>query len=629
MSSKEFRFEPEYLSYSNESFLGMALHQFQIKIRDIFDSPFDCLFVNAPTGTGKTLSFGLPTFCNMNVFQRRKTLIISPTNLLINQIYESLTKSIREHTEIGDVRIRKLTGKDLFQRNPIQRQDEISFSFTGNDILVSNPDIISLLISGFYYTSQMRSPNFNIGRLRNPEDIFAKLDVIVFDEYHVYSEEELGKIFAFILLSRLTGNHLKVIFASATPDEKIMTILTGLKLTYDTLNVFTTHDGSGRSRKVRGLVNLTFSDEKMLDKFKDAIISTSARALYLFDHKVDAERAIDHLLEIGIDQEEIQELTGFMQRSTTKKEYSNKERFVIATNAAEQGLNLDVNEAHIEPGLYLENLSQRYGRIGRSGAPGSVTIHVDRDILRNLPEKADSFIELEKSLRLIFRSRESYASRIKRHLAAFMALCAIRSVRNNLKNQIIDLLKSNSDITIQNVFKSVLDFDNYVYHVLTEAQLNKSESLALKEWWEQFLSSLGYFRGQSITVSVKIIRSDGSSILTTEDLRWIKKWCKYDQPDEKLQEFTVTHFYNTPMVVTLEYTVPMSSFLVNESEMRNREKFRNILVKNFNDFIEDGMNGNSRDIDVFKSAFEAVSHIVYPEMLVPKEILDVSETQIL
>ena len=262
MSSKEFRFEPEYLSYSNESFLGMALHQFQVKIRDIFDSQFDCLFVNAPTGTGKTLSFGLPTFCNMNVFQRRKTLIISPTNLLINQIYESLTKSIREHAEIGDVRIRKLTGKDLVQRNPIQRQDEISFSFTGNDILVSNPDIISLLISGIYYTSQMHSPNFNIGRLRNPEDIFAKLDAIVFDEYHVYSEEELGKILAFIMLSRLTGNHLKVIFASATPDEKVMTILTGMKLTYDTLNVITTHDGNGHSRKVRGLVNLKFSRYK-------------------------------------------------------------------------------------------------------------------------------------------------------------------------------------------------------------------------------------------------------------------------------------------------------------------------------------------------------------------------------
>lgn len=629
MSSKEFRFEPEFISYSSESFLGMALHQFQVKIRDIFNSQFDCLFVNAPTGAGKTLAFGLPTFCNMNVFQRRKTLIISPTNLLINQIYESLTKSIREHVEIGDVRIRKLTEKDLFQRKPIQRQDEISFSFTGNDILVSNPDIISLLISGFYYTSQMKSPNFNIGRLRNPEDIFAKLDVIVFDEYHVYSEEELGKILTFIMLSRLTGNHLKVIFASATPDEKIMAILAGMKLTYDTLNVITTHDGNGYSRKVRGLVDLKFSDEKMLDKFKDAAISTSARTLYLFDHKVDAERAIDHLLEIGIDQGEIQELTGFMQRSASKKEYSNKERFVIATNAAEQGLNLDVDEAHIEPGLYLENLSQRYGRIGRSGAPGSVTIHVDRDVLKNLPEKADSFMELEKSLRLIFRSRESYASRIKKHFAAFMALCAIRSVRNSLKNQIVELLKSISDITVQTVFQSVLKFNTYVDSMLTEARLNKSESLALKEWWEQFLSSLGYFRGQSITIFVKITRSDGSSIVTTEDLRWIKKWCKYDLPNEELQEFTVTHFYDTPMIVTLEYTVPMSSFQVNESEMRNREKFRNVLVRNFNDFIEDGMSGNSQDIDAFKSAFEAVSHIVYPEMLVPKEILDVSETQIL
>jgi CRISPR-associated helicase Cas3 len=628
MAVKEYRFEPEYLDYSGEFFLAFSLHDFQTKIRDIFNSQYDCLFLNAPTGTGKTLSFGLPTFCNINIFQRRKTLIISPTNLLIDQIYKDLVnRFIERNTEIADVRIRKLTGKDLIHSNLIQREEEIRMSFTGNDILVSNPDIISLLISGFYYTRAKKSPRFKLGRLRNPEDIFSKLDVIIFDEYHLYSEEELGKILSFIILSRLTGNRMKIIFSSATADKKMKEIMESMGLLCETLDVSTTSCSAGHKRTVRGTVVLRFSDENMLDHLKGADLLGSSRELYLFDHKIDAERAVNYLLTRGVGQNQIQELTGFMQHSDSKPVYTNKEKFVIATNAAEQGLNLDVDKAHIEPGLYLENLLQRYGRIGRSGASGEITIHVHRDVLKNLPENTGSFKELEQYLRSIFRKREHYASRIKVHYGAFMALCTIRSVRQNLKEQIIELLRSYSDNGTLQVFQSVLDFDRLVEQ-LSSSRLGKYESQDLKDWWEQFLSSLGYFRGQSNTVSVQLTRSNGN-IITTDDLRWIKKWCKFEPPNERVKEYLVTGFYDTAVAVSLEYVVPLGSFWVNEAELNNRERFRSKLVDGINSFIDDAMEGNIGDTGSFRTMFKQVSRIVYPDMLMPKEVLDVSEAQIL
>lgn len=628
MPTREYRFEPEFLGLSNELFQGEYLHDFQVKIRDIFESEFDCLFLNAPTGTGKTLSFGLTTFCNINGFQRRKALIISPTNLLIDQIYKSLRKSTEEYSKIKDVNVIKLTGKDLTQRNLIQREEEIRMSFTNSDIIVSNPDIISLFISGFYYTRARKTPNFNIGKLRNPEDIFSKIDVLIFDEYHLYSEEELGKILSFIILSRLTGNRMKVIFSSATANSKMREILENSKLSCGILDVSTTSHESEHSRRVRGFVNLSFSDENMLDQLKNRDLTTQVRVLYLFDHKIDAERAVNYLISRGIEPNEIQELTGFAQRSQIKREYSNNERFVIATNAAEQGLNLNVDEAHIEPGMYLENLSQRYGRIGRSGASGDITIHISTDILKNLPETVESFKVLEQCLRTIFRTKESYASRIKTHYAAFMSLCAIRSVRPILQEQITELLQAYSDKSIQQTFEAVLNFDRLVGEAISSFSIGKYGKQELKYWWEQFLSSLGYFRGQSNTVSVQITRSNGN-IITTEDLKWVKKWCKFESPNETRKEFIISGFYDTAMVVNLEYIVPLGSFSVNETELKNREKFRNKLVGAFNGFMDDVFEDDYSDKSQIKTTFEQVSRIVYPEMLMPKEIQDVSESQII
>lgn len=628
MSIKEYRFEPEYLPYSNRRFLDKDIHDFQESMQDLFSSKSDCLFISAPTGTGKTFAFGLPTFSEPNVFQRRKTLIIAPTNLLINEMYENLSELKRQNAEIEDVNIKKLTGKDLIQRSLIKREEEIQQSFINNDILISNPDIISLLVSGFYYSNARKGQNFRINRLKNPQDIFSKLDVIIFDEYHRYSEEEIGKILSFIVMSRLTGNRMKAIFTSATPEEKVMHILEGMGLTCKALRVNTTAEKTEHSRKVRGSVVIRFSDKYMLNELESSDLSAAIRRLYLFDHKVDAERAVNFLIGAGIAQSEIQELTGFMQRSTTKKEYTNKERFVIATNAAEQGLNLNVDVAHIEPGLYLENLSQRYGRIAREGASGDITIYVDGDVLKNLPEKVDSFKELEESLRSIFRTKETYASRIKTHYAAFMSLCAIRSVRERLKEQIVELFQMSSDKMMQSIFWNILNFDHMVGDITTSSKLSRVDSQALREWWEEFLSAIGYFRGQSSSVVVNIARSVGS-ITTTEDLKWVKKWCQYEHPVEKNGEFLVKSFYSVPMPLNLKYDVPLGSFFVNETEFRSREKFRSKLIEGFNEFIDDALEDEIPDTNAFRLAFEKVSGIVYPEMLVPKEILDVSETQIL
>ncbi len=627
----KYCFEPEYLKYSDEHFFDISLHDFQLKIRDVSDSKIDCLFVNASTGTGKTLAFGLPTFRKINVFQRPRTLIISPTNLLIDQIFKDLNESVAKYPEIGNVKIKKLTGIELTEHFAISRRQEIMNSFKQNEIVVSNPDIISLLLSGFYLTNAKLNPTIKTDRMRNPEDIFSRLDVIIFDEYHVYSEEEIGKIISFIILTRLTGIRIKMVFSSATPNEKLIKILEQLGLECESVNVKTSNIEEKNSRTVRGEILLYFSDKNIFNQLKGTDLSEKIRRLYLFDHKIDAERSINFLLKSGVREEEIQELTGWMQRSRPQKKYTNKEDFVIATNAAEQGLNLEgVEKAHIEPGLFLENLSQRLGRIGRSGSSGEVTVHVNKDIIKNLPETAQSYDELLESLKIIFRTRESYSSRIKNHYAAFMSLCALRSVRPELKRQITDLLEARSDNGIRDVFHALLNFNNIIELLKkTGKRRDMREINELNDWWEQFLSALGYFRGQSNTVIVKILRSDGNFIISSEDLKWVKKWCRYATPKENEKEFLITGFNDIPSTVDMKYAVPCGTFTVSTLEFNNRETFRRKLIYAFNDFVDVLLSEDGDVQDGLKSTFERFSKVVYPDMLMPKEVIDSCENQIL
>lgn len=144
MNTKTFHFKPQYLQLADESALGVNLHKFQALIKDIWKQPEDIFFIDAPTASGKTFSFLLPTACGTLTIRRVKTLIISPTNLLIEQTYNDIHEKIMETPEIADIHLAKITGTSfegmtLFERAKMVRED-----FKIADIIISNPDIIAL-----------------------------------------------------------------------------------------------------------------------------------------------------------------------------------------------------------------------------------------------------------------------------------------------------------------------------------------------------------------------------------------------------------------------------------------------------------------------------------------------------
>ena len=183
----------------------------------------DCLLLHAPTGSGKTYGFGLPS---LRYEDNRlpdgtlpRTLIISPTNALIGQTKYDLENDWKHK----NLKVAPLSAKDITTKG-WNRALSMYDTIREADIIVSNPDIITLLVGSFYYRRGSNTEK-NI-RVTQWSNIFKNIRFIIFDEYHIYAEDEIAKIISFLLLSRATGNiHLKACFSSATPNEKIKDLL--------------------------------------------------------------------------------------------------------------------------------------------------------------------------------------------------------------------------------------------------------------------------------------------------------------------------------------------------------------------------------------------------------------------
>lgn len=631
MVEKHYHFLPQYLPLSEEIAFGKRLHEFQVLIRDILKMEEDCLFLNAPTASGKTFAFILPTALNKLTIRRPKTLIISPTNLLIAQTREDIEELIRENTQIKDIMVSPINSHSLNSLSFPERATKIKNAFTNNDVIISNPDIISLFLSGFYYKTRHGENDHEFNRNRTTADIFSELDVVVFDEYHVYSEEEQGKIAALINLTILINKIPKMIFASATPNYKIREILISLGIKCRDFTVKTETTESGSSRRMRGEIELTVTDQCIKDSLTTHF-SEDDKVLFLFDHKIDAEDSRDRLIKMGVNTHNIRDLSGFTNKAKNKQEPTGNEKYIIATNAAEQGLNLDVSISHIEPGLYIENLTQRYGRIGRQGKNGTITVHISKSQVDKLSQQPSDFSELVAELEGIFLKKESYISRIKRHLAAFLALCTIRDRRGIFAKDIQESVHKTNDKKVAGIYNSILDFNKMVESICQSKGPNPTDIVALRNWWEMFLLSIGFFRGQSKSVMVRLYREDGI-LETTEDLEWIKRWCETEIIGKgKDQIYVIKAFREIPSTVELEFNVPNDTVRVNLYELHDRQKFKKKYCNNISDFLSEAFEDFEDfgfSISDMQDCLQQVIEIIYPDMLMPKEVESASESQII
>ena len=626
MNDKEFNINPQYIKNSGISFAGLELNEFQkvllfinktdedvdilqnklkmnglnLDTKEIKDLIIkntikeDIIFVHSPTGTGKTFGFLLPTISSSasNIRGRMKTIITEPTNAIISEINQDIDKESKKMSE--NINYTMLTGKDKNKNRLIQIPEILS----KKDIVITNIDIISLYVAGRYLNKWKLSPEKAI----QWSDMFKKISLFIIDEYHSYDEESLAKIISLILISQYTGNRVKFIFSSATPNQKFMEILNLYKIDFKDITIESVAKEEN-SRKFRGNIKLIFTPKKIRDE--PINLQSIKKTMYMFDHKIDAEHFIYNLKSKDIYPIE---LTGYSTRRENETEHTINSNIIIATNAGELGININPDIEHIEPGMHLENFWQRLGRAGR-GNDATIYVHINERELEllngvNQNERDYNVVINEISDRLSLSNKIFIGKKCKLNVSGFLYAIYKNAGNYNLKMQI----KKISGIVPMYYF---FNLDKLIALINEDEEVKKADVEDIKKYVNTIIINLGYFRGT--TNNVKIELPDGK--ITSEDYTYMKIHTKYQYENGV---YKIIDFLEKPQNINIYYDglghIPVC---VEKSEIYNRAKFVDKFKVNFASFLEDYTNG---------SKYFKLMEILYnpdflsTKILIPKEV---------
>jgi CRISPR-associated endonuclease/helicase Cas3 len=348
----------------NEHFL----HTFQEVFYSDLSDLLTVTIVVAPTGAGKTFAFILPI---VYAKQRKalappRGLIVVPTNALVEDIYNNF----KEVTETE-----KLTGSSL-QKYGIERPKELLKKLQSASIVVTNPDIVNFVIHGGYHIEESGKRR-HILNFSDWTEFFGKIDYVIFDEFHLYDEEQIANILVWLLSSQQFFKKMKWFFVSATPEPVLLELLKEQKLDYKIVKQALSTSGRViQEQQIIHFVDISsgyslykwmFNEDGLRDDVKNKIskaIEKKKKVFLLFNSLREAKIAENKIknffptAKIGVN-------TGFETRQKDFEFDSENYDVIITTSKAEVGVNYPIQLAYIDSGKYLKNFLQRIGRIGR------------------------------------------------------------------------------------------------------------------------------------------------------------------------------------------------------------------------------------------------------------------------
>ncbi len=378
MASREFVLEPKYLPYAP----GSTEHAFQQEIANVRDLREDCLIVTAPTGAGKTHALANLSKSSMGIFAPR-LLIISPTNALSSQISHDL-KIANSGLKIGRWAAEEFDTYGVLRGLEMINQSQVQ------ETIISNPDLLHLFVQNFY---SWRYGNNSKQTHRTFEDAMYRFGVHVFDEYHSYDERMLASVISYMLKARaLPACKHHYVFLSATPNPGLLAILSGFGFTFKSLEEKESIAPMENSRLIKNRLEVEVTTGSVKDHLGmlPRPGQNAPRTLIVFDTFASQHLTLNEVLEIGYSLDSnggVVSMTGRETKSDQGQAEWEHAAIIMATKKADLGLNIDTLQLLImEPGWYISDFHQRFGRAGRS-APGKVIIV--------LPEEAKGLLPMD------------------------------------------------------------------------------------------------------------------------------------------------------------------------------------------------------------------------------------------
>lgn len=336
----------------------------------INDPDIDVIFNTAMTGDGKSLAAYLPAFK-----EQQHIIAMYPTNELILDQHSSLPKY---EARLG---IRMPSNATMYSaeitrlmriHDTTVRLEEVRKLLKRNDILLTNPDLIHLMMSHQYGWGHLRK--------ELPVIVGQYFDYFLFDEFHVF---EVPQVIAVMnMLGYLAVNYRekpnerkKFVFLSATPSKLMNGLLEQGGLRYKKI------EGSYASESREGFRCILQPCDIHLhevgqDMSTEAWIESRLEEIHAFFQKHEKSKAAILVYSVATARRLYKLLKDYFEphgitvgentglTNPKEREQSRKQHILVGTTTVDIGVDFHINYLIFEAynaGSFL----QRFGRLGR------------------------------------------------------------------------------------------------------------------------------------------------------------------------------------------------------------------------------------------------------------------------
>jgi len=604
-----------------------SLHTFQeVFYSDLSNLPSVTVII-APTGAGKTFAFILPIVYAQQhgALMLPRGLIVVPTNALVEDIYNNFKKITAAE---------KLTGSTL-KKHGIERPKELLEKLQSANAVITNPDIVNFVIHGGYHIEKSGKRR-HILSFSDWTEFFGKIDYVIFDEFHLYDEEQIANLLVWLLTNKQFFGTIKWFFVSATPEPVLLDILKEQKINYRIVK----QELAASGRVIQGpqiihfievssaysLYKWMFDNDKIKNDVKNKIFETineNKKIFLLFNSLREAKLAEDKIktlfpnARIGVN-------TGFETKQKDFKFNPKDHDIIITTSKAEVGVNYPIQVAYMDSGSYLRNFIQRIGRIGREGETSEIYCITPVSIIERIREhhKDGDKISYHKFINILSLAFEDIKLK-KEKIPIFMG-AILWSIYNALesynKRQMIKKF-----INIFPYSKILFKLDEVITEIGNSMDDDFYKNLQI--FWNAFRKSFMRFRVDSQQWKIFYKTQE-----TEYDVIWVLDNAFIEEVDTDIKKIIISDFRRTRGKIVkgiITRSLLEDPYAPNNSQQiggnRNRKKEWNIFL--YSDHIENLYNEKLekwvKEVDPpaeLKDLLEKLSHLYSKKRI---EIMDI------
>lgn len=528
--SQSIQILPQYLPYSSIQYRGRKLHETQTCFLE-YDSLDDVTIMVAPTGAGKTFAFALPVVRSkeQSRFPGLRGCVIAPTNALIEELGQDLPQMFPE------IQVKTLTGEDLdsFGVHGPSRWQKVLEIIRSADLVLTNPDLLNFVMYSGYKGQQ-----FPHGRTWS--EVIELLDYIVFDEFHLYDEEQLANIFCLLLIDRklFPFKGTKFIFASATPNEALRDYLMQEQIPFAMKQESLSLNG----RAIHGPIIVEFDDASMVElaeKHSSMIrqmVEGGSRVLFLYDRLVDLHKDRGKIRRLFSDLGVV-ENSGWTTRASQKAKSCDQGGVILGTSSKIGiGLNLNAGVCFLEGGGSSAKFFQCFGRVARGSQEGWVYVRDQppEDFIARLSPGPVDYYAFCEAYEAWHRDPPKLIDRIPKFVGV-----SLYAIRNRTSNWALKKHLTRETLGLDGPVKQAWNIMGQLDALFAKLGSLDEESggrygqdvEVWKRWWSDFLETFDYFREAKPRALVRDLEND-EPLETSYSLDWVLKWkeiCEIEQ----------------------------------------------------------------------------------------------------